>query len=247
MAAAHVGVTRAPHAAGAPTGRRVRRVGVGLFFGSVAVNAVLGIAALLIGEFSETHGRILGTSLSVTGALLFALACLPAWERGLLGAMPFVGAGLGVIAFSLVIASIWIGGDGEVLGRLMGTTMLPAVGVTLACVLALPRLAPRFRIAFTAALALIAIATTMGVAAIWVEPESSWYARAFGVVGVLLAATVVSIPVLSRLGGDGEQAAVTPVAFCPFCGAGVTARGSAASCTGCGRTFEVRLARPRDT
>jgi hypothetical protein len=118
------GTARAPRGAG---DRRLRRLGVGLFFGSVVVNAVLGIAALLIGEFSETHGRILGTSLSVTGALLLGLACLPAWERGLLGLLPLVGAALGVAAFSLVVISIWTGGESDTLAKLIVTVMAPAV------------------------------------------------------------------------------------------------------------------------
>lgn len=222
--------------------RRLRRVGIGLFFGSVVVNAALGIAALLIGEFSDTHGRILGTSLSVTGALLVALACLPAWERGRLGPLPIVGAGLGVLAFSLVVVSIWTGGESAVLEKLMGTAMWPAIGATLACVLALPRLAARFRIAFTAALVLITVATTMSVLATWFEPESSWYPRAFGVVGVLLAATVVSIPVLGRLSTSGDEVSAEPVAFCPFCGSPV-APGVAPSCERCGKAFSVRARR----
>jgi hypothetical protein len=222
-------------------GRRLRRVGVGVFFGSVAVNAVLGIAALLVGDFSETHGRVLGTSLSVTGALLLGLACLPAWERERLGALPLVGAALGAAAFALVVVSIWTGGDSDVLGKAMGTLMTLAVGCALACVLALPPLAPPHRPVLLAALVLTAIAAGFLVGAIWIEPESGWYPRLFGVVGVLLAATSVSVPVVGRI----DRAAVeqgtnaTVVAFCPFCGASVV-EGSEPTCDGCGRRFSVR-------
>jgi hypothetical protein len=222
--------------------RRLRRFGIALFFGSVAVNAALGIAALVVGEFSDTHARILGTSLSVTGALLIALACLPAWERGLLGQVPIVGATLGTVAFALVIASLWSGGDSEVLGKTMGSTMIAAVACTLACLLALPRLAPRYRPALPVALVLITIAAAMQIVALWVEPESSWYPRMFGVVAVLLAATAVSIPVLARIGSaEVERATVEPVSFCPYCGAEVAAAPTV-DCGSCGRSFRVRPA-----
>jgi hypothetical protein len=241
-AMAPLGVPGRTSAAHGVASRRLRRLGIGLFFGSVAVNAALGIAALVIGEFSETHGKILGTSLSVTGALVIALACLPAWERRLLGPVPPIGAGLGVIAFGLVIVSLWTGGDDEVLGRTMGSTMVAAVACALACVLGLARLAPRYRTAFPVALGLTTVASTMLVVAMWTEPESSWYPRTFGVVAVLLAATVVSIPVLARLGRAApETLTAEPIAFCPYCGAPV-APAATARCTSCGRAFSVRLA-----
>lgn len=68
-----------------PVGGKMRRVGLGVFFASVAVNAALGIYAVVAPEFGETQGRVLATSLCVTGAVLLALACEPAWERRLLG------------------------------------------------------------------------------------------------------------------------------------------------------------------
>lgn len=231
------GSTSARHDAGH---RRLRRLGIAFFFGSVAVNAALGIAALVVGEFSDTHARIFGTSLSVTGALLIALACLPAWERGLLGQVPLLGAALGAVAFALVIASLWSGGESEVLGKTMGSTMIAAVACTLACLLVLPRLAPRYRQAFPVALVLLTIAAAMLVVATWVEPESSWYPRTFGVVAVLLAATAVSIPVLARISRtEVETATVEPVAFCPYCGAAVVAAPTV-DCGSCGRSFRVR-------
>lgn len=217
-------------------GRRLRRVGVALFFGSVVVNAVLGIVALVAGETNE---RILGTSLAVTGALLLAVACLPAWERSRLGVLPPIGAVLSVVAFGLVIAGLWSGDESDTFGKVIGTAMAPAVGSAVACILAYPTLARRYRPVFVATLVLIPIAVAMIVFAIWAELESSWYPRAFGVVGVLLAATAVSIPVLARLSRtETDEAVADPIAFCPYCGAPVEAAATV-SCAGCGRSFTV--------
>ncbi len=225
-----------------PLGPRVRRLGVVAFFASIGINAALGIAALLVGDFSETHGRILGTSLAVTGALLLALACLPAWERGRLAPVPIVGVALGVAAFSLVVVGIWTDG-GDTLGKLIGTFMAPALACAMASLLAYPALVPRFRPVLVVTLSLLTVAATMVVVAIWAEPDSSWYMRSFGVVAVLLAALAVSIPVLHRIGLPGEGGEAIATSFCPFCGE--EHRASAArttTCGRCGRRFTVRSA-----
>src|SRR5512134_3141553 len=56
-------------------GARARRLGLGTFFVSIVINAALGIYAVLTPDFGPTQGKILGTSLCVTGAVLLALAC----------------------------------------------------------------------------------------------------------------------------------------------------------------------------
>jgi hypothetical protein len=217
----------------------VRRLAVTVFFVSVAVNAALGVAALVLGEFSETHARALGTSLAVTGAFLIALSCLPAWERWRLGPVPTIGTCLGFVAFTFVIVGLWSGTDSDVFARTMGTLMTSAVACAVACLLSIPTLAPRFRPALTAALLLIAIAGVMVVVGMWLDPSSSWYARSLGVVAVLLAAVAVSIPVLHRIGGPQRRGSVD-TSFCPFCGAEHRAEPEQPTvCGHCGARFTV--------
>ena len=222
--------------------RRLVRLGVVVFFASVAVNAALGIVALVAGKFSETSARILGTSLSVTGALLLVLACLTPWERRVLRPVPALGAAAGLIGFSCAIGLIWSDGESETLGKLTGTFMSVAVACTFAGLLALPRLEPRSRPVLLAALALDATAATMIAVTIWAEIDSSVYIRVFGVVTVLLAATAVSVPVLSRV-GRADRPSVEPgaVSFCPFCGnrLGTLLVTVPVTCGGCSRTFTV--------
>jgi hypothetical protein len=221
-----------------------RQVALTVFFGSVAVNAILGIYALLSPGFGDTEGKVLLTSLSVTGAIVLSLACAPAWERGLLGRLPLVGAATGVAGFALAIASIWSEPSGEALPKLMGTFLTLSAGAALACLLSLATLAPRFRWAFTAALSLIALLVAMAVVGFWSGIDSAWYGRALGVVAVALAAFVVTIPVLhwlsrSELPTLAEPAKAT-IAFCPYCGAALESRVDAATaCPACGARFTV--------
>ena len=245
MAGAHAApITVTPSPAGRPRG--VRRAAIAFFFASVALNACLGIVALVMGDFGQTQGKVLGTSLCVTAAVMLALAATPAWERRLLGPVPAVGASSGAVGFALLIVAIWLGEDASpTLGKAVGTALTVGGAGSLASLLALPRLAPRHRHVLTTALALGAVAAAMVLVQIWGELDSSLYARALGVVAVLLGAVAVSIPVLHRIGDTaGADAAADVPRFCPFCGAELTVgRGRSATCGACGRSFSVRLGR----
>jgi hypothetical protein len=220
----------------------LRRVALAVFFASVVGNTVLGLSALLVGEFSETHGRVLGTSLFVTVGILGALACAPAYERGRLAPIPMVGFATCPAAASLAIVSIWTGGNDQTLGKAVGTLAAVAAGCVLVSLLAYPELASRFRVVLTCAIVLAGLAVAMMIVALWFEPDTPLYARAFGVVGVLLAAFAVSVPVLSRIdhaGGRGDQPAGGEIAFCPYCGHAAVASDGAATCSACKRVFAV--------
>lgn len=66
---------------------------------------MIAIYALVAPGFGETEGRILGTSLYVTAAIVLVLACEPAFERALVAPVPLVASLCGSIGFALAIAS----------------------------------------------------------------------------------------------------------------------------------------------
>ncbi len=228
-----------------PVGRTMRRLGLGVFFGSVAVNAALGILALVSPDWSETQGKILGTSLCVTGAVLVVLACEPAWERRRLGPIPWAGMLLGAVGFGLAIGAIWAEPSADVYGKLVGTALAVTAGCVVASLLALVRLARPHRWAFLATLALLAAGTAMFAGLFWLEGDpSETYLRAQGVVLVLLAAFVVTVPVLHWVDrgavATAEARTADAVRFCPLCGARMTGGiGAELECPGCGREFSV--------
>ena len=235
---------------GSPPGRLqrhdARRVGLGLFFGSVCVNAALGIYALVGGDFGETQGKILGTSMSVTGALVVALVCAPAWERRLLGPVPPAATLVGATGFALVAVSMWAGGESDTLGKTIGTLMVVAGAGALSSLLVLATLPPRQAIVFRVSLVLEAVAAGMIVTGLWLELEREGYWRALGVVLIVLAALVVSIPVLHRMGRAEVAAARVEtlrgdLGYCPYCGTEIdAAEERPATCARCGRSFTVR-------
>lgn len=229
---------------GRPVGRRVRGLGLGIFFLSVAVNAVLGIYALLAPDFGETQEKILGTSLCVTGAVVFALAGEPAWERRFLGPVPPLGAALGIVGFTLAIAGIWTEARSETLGQTMGTIFTLAAACAVASLLALARLAPRHEWIVVVTLALLGTGAAMISAVWWLgDDPADVYLRALGVVMIALAAFTVTVPVVhwvDRAGVAAAEAVIGAVRFCPYCGreldgdVGVDLR-----CMRCGRGFTI--------
>lgn len=231
-----------------PVGRRVRRLGLAVFFVSIAVNAALGIYALLTPDWSDTQGKILGTSLCVTGAILVALACEPAWECGLLGFVPSAGALLGLAGFSLTVAAIWTEPASDSYGRVTGTLLTAAVACVLASLLALARLAPSHRWLFAVTLGLLTIAAAMFAGSLWQgDDPSETYMRALGVAVIALAAFAVTVPVLhwvDRGALAAAEAVEGTVRYCPHCGSGVAgAIDAALTCGRCGREFSVSTIR----
>jgi len=228
--------------------RRVRSGALGVFFASVAVNAALGIYAVLAPDFGETEGKILATSLFVTGAVLLALASEPAWERGLLGPVPYAGALLGALAFALAIVAVWAEPEAELYVRIMATIFTIAAGCALASLLALARLAPRHRWVSLVTFGLLSLAGAVVAVAWWWDDPHEAYVRGMGAVLIALAAFAVSLPVLHWV-DRGALAAAEPatdaVRFCPHCGARLAGTlGAALVCGRCGRAFGVTAAHP---
>ena len=221
----------------------MRRTGLGAFFASIAVNAALGIYAVLAPGFGDTQGKILGTSLCVTGAVLLGLACEPAWERRLLGPVPILGAALGACGFALGIVQIWAEPAEDALGKLTGTALIVAVASVVASLLALSRLARPHRWVLLSALVLLGVGAAMWSVLPWLSDPGEWYLRSLGVVGIALAAFVVTVPVLHWVDRDTVAAdGATPhlVHFCPYCGGRLAGKERVVlACGRCGRELTV--------
>ena len=230
---------------------RLRRVVLGAFFGSVAVNALLGIAAILAPDFGPTARHVLQTSLIVSGLLVAVLGAGLPWGRGRAGPVPLltvVAAATGAVLGIAGVWGLWIGGAAE---RTTGTAVTLATAGVLGGLLALARPAARLRWVQRATLGVLSLATALIVFQTWVEVDEAWFARLLGVALVLLAAGVVTLPVLHRLARSEtvvvEAAQAADMRYCPFCGSEFTAPlGTAASCGRCGRAFTVTADDERD-
>ncbi len=223
-----------------------------LFIASVAVNAVLGILALLSGDFGDLEGRILATSFLVSALMLGVLVHVPAIGRRALWPVPLVGAVAAVLGLALVIVLVWVDPAEGPWVRIAGSFLVVAAGAALAANLALIGLARRYGMVRSATIACIAALVVLILFAIWGNPDGDWFPRIVGVVSILVAAGTLLIPALARFAPPGDEppeadsaAGVevdeAAVRFCPSCGQSLPTRplGSATTCTRCGLTFEV--------
>ena len=230
--------------------RRLQRGALYVALGSVALSAVMGALALLVGEFGETQTRLLVSALSVSGASAIAVACGFAWERGRLGAVPPAGIALGIAGFGLLIVWMWTEPEGDAFLRAIGTLLAIAVAATHASVVSPFGLAPRFRGAFAAAYGLNVMLTALVVYAIWAEPDDGGYWRLTGTMAILLTTATIAIPVLHRLGPAASPvealagAATLQARYCPRCGTELE-RPAAGACARCGAGFAVRFTAAR--
>lgn len=185
-------------------GPSVRKVGLGVFFVSVALNAALGIYAVLMPEFGDTAQRTLFTSLCITGALLLALCCEPAWERQLLGPVPATGAVLGAAAFAGLIVGVWTEPESEVLRNLLWSTFAIAIACTTSSLVVLERarkgISHLHERVLTSTLGLIALGAAVAVATIWARPSEDTLGKIGGSGYAVAAACILAaLLTLARL------------------------------------------------
>jgi hypothetical protein len=218
---------------------RARRPLLAIVLGAIAVTAVLGLYAVVSSDFGDLQAKVLATSAAISVASILALACAPAWERGLLMPLPAVAAGLSLLALVLLVVGIWSEFEDHYWST-FGTVLMLAVWGVLVSLLALARLAPRYRWTFFAAAGLTLLLTVLGIGALWGEGDYDAYGRLAAAVAVLSAAFVLLVPVLSRA-SRSEPELAGAAAFCPRCGRKLDTGQAEGPCPGCGARFRVRF------
>ncbi len=226
----------------------LRRVVLRVFLASIGVNTILGIWTLLVDDFGQTQGKVLATSFLVSAAMLAVLINIPAANRRVLWPAPVVAAVAGASGFSLFIVLVWAEADETNWLKTGGSLLVIAAGTTLSCTLALIKLSTRHLFLQRVAQVLIAALSASILVLIWAEIDSAGFARFIGVQSVLVAATTLTIPAVSRFAGPGEAPPrAVAVRFCPSCGGPVGPEpldGGPVRCDHCQWTFAVRTADP---
>jgi hypothetical protein len=215
----------------------MKKIALRTLIGSIALSALLGIVAILGGDFGELQVKVLFTALTVSGASILVMACGAAWERGVLRHIPKSGAIAAVASGVLVTIGLWGEVRSEEYWKLVGTVSIAAGALAHASLVALAELAIRFRWSRLAAYGLAAILSLTMIVLVWAEgSDSEGVFRFIAVVSILLASATIAIPVfhrMSRLDG-AEQDSVAR--FCPKCGAVLS---QPTECSGCHARFRV--------
>lgn len=179
----------------------------------VVAAALVALAAVLGGDFSDTDGRILVTlaALLYTGGA--AICGLTLVDRGPGRPLGWVITGAAPVCLAFVGWAIWSfafdGGGNETADKLAWSAVLALLAGLIATTGLL--LARRRAIVALAAAAgaLAALAATVSVAGIWIEPDSESFVKALAVLWILAGPAYFLVPILQRFSSVGaEEAAV---------------------------------------
>ncbi len=222
-----------------------RRFMTRLFVVSVAVNAVLGVSALLSGEFGDTEGKVLITSFLVSAAMLAVLINSRAIGSRVLWPVPVAAACVLVAGIALLIVGIWAEIDNDLMPKaVLSALTIGGVGTTLGLIAGIVRSRPLVLLRLLHALFMSA-ALGMALVMLWTERASDAAARVLGVACVVAAGLTLVIPVLSRTKPGIDSAERGEVGgFCPRCGTpleGLTSWDEVQDCHRCGASFQVMM------
>ncbi len=172
---------------------------------SVAVSALLGMLAILIGDFGEIEVRVLLTSLTISGASLCGLSSGAALEAKRARGLPVCGIGLAVVAAVIVIFGIWTEVQSDEFWKTTLTIAVFAAACSHMALLLLARLAPRYAWSLWAATAAVFGVAVIVTVMMWAEVHEETMFRFLGVAAILDGAITILIPIFHRLSrGDVE-------------------------------------------
>lgn len=166
---------------------------------SVAIAAIVGIAAILSGDFGWFELRILLTTLTVAAASMCGLS---SWVyRAARGAtvLPLSGLVLTALASVLIVAGLWVEVDSEGYWKAAATFSVFAVACAHLALLSLARLARSFRWSLVAAHVIILAVATLISILILGEIEEEGMFRLLAVGAIVDAAITLLVPIFHRL------------------------------------------------
>ena len=169
--------------------------------------ALVALAAVVRGEFSDTDGRILGT----LAALLFAgsalLAGLALVERGIARPLGWALIVAAPVSLAFVLRAVWTfadeGGGDEWKPGWSGILVLIG-GLVAATALLLVRRQALVRVAAAAGV-LAVLAAAVSIAAIWMRNPGDTIAKTLAGLWILAALAYFLVPILQRWSAVGER------------------------------------------
>ncbi len=204
--------------------RGVRRAAIIAIIGSLAIAALLGIIALLSGEFGVLQSRVLLTTLTIAGFGTTALCHLAVVTRSV-RVVGFVGIGASLGAAICAFVLIWVDWDTwweqtEWWWKSLAIFSIIAVSLAQANLLLLlaGRPQPLIRIALAVTLSAVAIVAVMVALPLLTNGDipgdaGDSYWRIFGVLTILDALGTIALPILGlvlRTSSASHPDAATP-------------------------------------
>lgn len=226
----------------------VRRAAIWTVIVSLVITALIGIYTIVSGEFGETQGKVMLTTLAVAGFSILALCHLAVFGRDI-KVFGWVGIGTSGVALVLAATLIWWDWSSDLylpsdlylnLTKSFAVSALVAVSLAHANLMLLLRNSPLrwIRTALSIALVFITIVPALVIPVILTEgtfPPLSFqevYWRFFGVILILDALATIALPVTTLIvrsqrktdAPEEVPAAISPTASLSVSVSGVAAK-----------------------
>lgn len=230
---------------------RPKRIALWFLIVSVAISALLGIIAILGGNFGWFEVRIVLTTLTISAASICALACGALWEGRGQKILPGVGITAALLAATLLIVAIWFEPSSEHFWKFTFSCGVMAAATAHDSLLSLARLARRFFWARIVGMLAVYSLALLIVLSIYIEPTGDFGFRLIGVMSIVVAAITIMTPIFHRLShgdlsvaagpGEDKAPALWATVTCPQCGSSQPNSLSATTCDRCSCRFVVRI------
>ena len=182
--------------------RKATRVALISLLFSLAVSALIGIGIIMKGDFGETEGKLLGTTITLG---LFTVLAIPGTiqlGRDRYYALAGTAVVSAILAFILMVVAIWRDGpfESEDLNKVMVTVAVVAFASNHVALLLLATSTSRvIRGISIGTFALIGIISSMLIINIWMDNLPKGLARLLAVFAILDVLGSLAIPMLTKL------------------------------------------------
>jgi hypothetical protein len=174
---------------------------------ALIIGALIGIAAILRGEISETDWKILGTLGSLLLAGATAVAGLSLIEPRKMPGLGWTAVGCAAVGFFLLVAALWNEFDAEGLAKLAATSAIVLPGMLLATTGRILLRAPKLLVVWGLMLVAVAAAVLVSVAAVWDEDLGEGVGKAIATLWILAVLGWLLVPVIQRFFSVGAAEA----------------------------------------
>jgi predicted RNA-binding Zn-ribbon protein involved in translation (DUF1610 family) len=220
------------------------RAALYVMIGSVVLSAILGIIAILSGDWGWYELSILLTTMTISGASICILASVALWERKNTKPLPYLGMSLSLIGTVLMIWGTWAEPDSDVFWKWTISIVVYAIGTAHVCLLALARLSKNY--AWALGLAYLFV---YGLATIitWMIVDENSNTEAFqllGVVSIAVGGISILIPIFQKFSASSSDETPSPKAvqiLCPQCGNEQINTLGEITCEKCQSVFIVKI------
>lgn len=180
----------------------LKKVFLYLLIGSITLSAVLGIAAIIFGNFGEFEMKIIGTTLTITLTSMLGLACGACYETKRARILPLAGIVFSILSAVLWIATLWAGSVyNDTTAKIILTVSILAGASSLLSLLTIARLDRRFYWSRVLAHITVWAFSAIVIVLAWsnFENQTDLTSRVLGVLAIVIAAVTIVTPVFHRL------------------------------------------------